>query len=64
VVSGDRRLRLAAAARKATALKSELFWDLVLRELGRKKPLRQEPEEKRDGLTESETDKWLDLFGL
>jgi predicted RNA-binding protein with PIN domain len=64
VVSSDRRLRLAAAARKATALKSELFWDLVLRELGRKKPLRQEPEEKRDGLTESETDKWLDLFGL
>jgi predicted RNA-binding protein with PIN domain len=64
VVSSDRRLRVAAAARGATALKSEPFWDLVQKELRRKRPQRQEPEEKRDGLTESETDKWVDLFGL
>ncbi|MBN1361433.1 MAG: NYN domain-containing protein [Sedimentisphaerales bacterium] len=64
VVSSDRRLRLAAAGRKAAALKSELFWSLVLRELASKRSRRQEPEEKRDGLTDSETDKWLDVFGL
>lgn len=64
VVSSDRRLRVAAAGRKATALKSELFWSLVRRELARKKPARQEPDEKREGLTDSETDKWLDVFGL
>ena len=64
VVSSDRRLRKAAGERKATALKSELFWDRVLKELARKKPARQEPEEKREGLTEGETEQWLDLFGL
>ena len=64
VVSSDRRLRLAAAERKAAALKSDLFWNLVLKELARKRPRRQEPDEKRDGLTEGETDKWLDMFGL
>jgi len=64
VVSSDRRLRKAAGERKATALKSELFWDQVLQELRRKKPAAKEPEEKRDGLTEGETQQWLDLFGL
>lgn len=64
VVSSDRRLRLAAAERKAAALKSDLFWNLVLKELARKRPRRQEPDEKQNGLTESETDKWLDMFGL
>jgi predicted RNA-binding protein with PIN domain len=64
VVSSDRRLRKAAGERKATALKSELFWDQVLRELRRKKPAEKEPEEKREGLTEGETEQWLDLFGL
>ena len=64
VVSSDRRLRKAAAARKATALKSELFWEQVQTELRRAKPAPVEPEEKREGLTEGETEKWLDLFGL
>ncbi len=64
VVSSDRRLRRAAAERKATALKSELFWRQVLKELSRKKPTQKEPEEKQDGLTDGETERWLDLFGL
>ena len=64
VVSSDRRLRKAAGERKAAALKSELFWAQVLKELSRKKPARKEPEEKREGLTEGETEQWLDLFGL
>lgn len=64
VVSSDRRLRVAAADRGAAALKSELFWGQVCRELARSKPREREPDEKRGGLTESETDKWLDVFGL
>jgi len=64
IVSSDRRLRKAAGERKATALKSEDFWQQVRRELTRGKPKRREPEEKREGLTEGETDKWLEVFGL
>lgn len=64
VVSSDRRLRKAAAVRKAAALKSEEFWELVRKELGRRKPRKTEPEEKREGLSDSETDKWMEAFGL
>jgi hypothetical protein len=64
VVSSDRRLRKAAAARKATGVKSEDFWALVRKESERRKPRRNEPQEKREGLTEGETDKWLEAFGL
>jgi predicted RNA-binding protein with PIN domain len=64
VVSSDRRLRKAAGERKAAALKSEDFWQQVQRELSRKAPKRKEPEENREGLTDGETDKWLEAFGL
>jgi predicted RNA-binding protein with PIN domain len=64
VVSSDRRLRRAAGARNAAAVKSEQFWSQVLGELRRSKPDRREPEEKKDGLTDGETEQWLDLFGL
>jgi predicted RNA-binding protein with PIN domain len=64
VVSSDRRLRKAAGLRRATAIKSEDFWAEVRKELLRKKPRRKEPMEKKEGLTESETDRWMDLFDL
>jgi uncharacterized protein len=64
VVSSDRRLRKAAGERKAAALKSDIFWGQVLRELARGRPVQKEPEEKREGLTEGETEQWLDMFGL
>ncbi len=64
VVSSDRRLRKAAAMRKAAGIKSEEFWELVRKELARKKPRKKEPEEKREGLTDGETDKWMEAFGL
>jgi hypothetical protein len=64
VVSSDRRLRKAAAMRKATAMKSEEFWTLVRKELERKKPRKREPQEKREGLTDGETDQWMEAFGL
>ena len=64
VVSSDRRLRKAAAMQKAAALKSEEFWQQVRRELTRRNPRKNEPEEKREGLTDGETDKWMETFGL
>ena len=64
VVSTDRRLRKAAALRKAAGIKSEDFWEQVRRELKRGKPRKPEPQEKREGLSEGETDQWLEAFGL
>jgi len=64
VVSSDRRLRRAAATRKATAVKSEDFWEEVQKELRRKKPQKKEPQGKKEGLSEGETQQWMDLFGL
>jgi predicted RNA-binding protein with PIN domain len=63
IVSSDRRLRKAARTRKATSVKSEDFWYIVQKQLSRRKPKR-EPAAKRQGLSESETKQWLELFGL
>jgi predicted RNA-binding protein with PIN domain len=63
IVSSDRRLRDAARTRKASAIKSEVFWDNIHKQLRRKKPVK-EPEAKRSGLTESETKQWLEFFGI
>lgn len=63
VVSSDRRLRKAALTRKCTSVKSEVFWEDVCKQLSRKRPA-PEPAAKRQGLSESETDQWLDAFGL
>ena len=64
VVSSDRRLRKAAALRKAAGVKSEDFWEQVRRELKRGRPRKPEPQEKREGLSEGETDQWMEAFGL
>jgi predicted RNA-binding protein with PIN domain len=64
VVSSDRRLRKAAHARKAKAIKSEEFWRQVVDELSQKRPEQKEPDAKREGLSQGETDQWLEVFGL
>jgi len=64
VVSNDRALREAATHRKAKAVSCEDFWEQVQTNIRRNKPKRKEPPEKRQGLSEGETDQWLDLFGL
>jgi len=63
IVSSDRRLRRAAQTRKATAIKSEDFWNNLQKRFRRKKAPR-EPAGKHLGLTESETQQWLEFFGL
>ena len=63
IVSSDRRLRKAARTRRCNSLKSEVFWEDVQKQLNRKRPAR-EPAAKRHGLSESETDQWLDFLGF
>lgn len=63
IVSSDRRLRQAAQARKATAVKSEVFWADLQKQLSRKR-LVKEPPAKRRGISESETKQWLSFFGI
>ncbi len=63
VVSSDRRLRDSARKRRATTVKSQIFWDNLQKQLKRKKPVK-EPEAKRMGLSESETRQWLEFFGI
>ena len=63
IVSTDRRLRAAARTRKATSIKSDVFWKDVQKQLSRKRPIK-EPTEKRQGLNEGETEQWLEFFGF
>lgn len=64
VVSSDNRLRDAARARKAEAVKSEDFWQRLVSELERPRRATDEPKGKAHGLSEGETEQWLDFFGL
>ena len=63
IVSSDRRLRAAARTRKSTSVKSDVFWKDVQKQLNRKRPVK-EPQAKRQGLSEGETDQWLEFFGF
>lgn len=63
IVSSDRRLRIAARKRKATVVKSQVFWDNVQKQLSRKGKVK-EPRAKREGLNEGETELWLKIFDL
>ncbi|MGA1979095.1 MAG: NYN domain-containing protein [Sedimentisphaerales bacterium] len=63
IVSSDRRLRDAARKRKATSVKSQVFWDNVQKQLSRKNKVK-EPPAKREGISEGETDQWLKIFDL
>ena len=63
IVSSDRRLRQAAHTRKATSVKSDVFWVDIRKQLSRKRPVK-EPPGKRRGLSEGETEQWLAFFGL
>ena len=64
IVSSDRRLLAAGKKRKAVVVKSELFWPEMTRRLENHKKPTPEPRAKREGITKTETDHWLDIFGL
>ena len=64
VVSTDREIRAAAAARKATSVRADVFWHGLVSRLETQQKAVHEPKEKRRGITEGETDQWLDFFGI
>ena len=64
VVSSDRRVKTAAKKRKAVAINSDDFWFELIKLLEKKRPRNPEPPGKRNGISENETDEWLEEFGL
>ncbi|MHC4122579.1 MAG: NYN domain-containing protein [Planctomycetota bacterium] len=64
VVSNDRVIRDTARRRKAVSVKSEAFWLNVERTLKERKNKPKEPPQKRAGLSEGETEQWLEFFGI
>ena len=63
VVSSDRQLVSASRKRKAVSAGAELFWLTVIKMLERERPI-PEPKEKRQGITDAETDQWMNYFGF
>jgi predicted RNA-binding protein with PIN domain len=63
VVSSDRRIRRAAHRRSAVSIKSENFWNEVARFLTRQRK-DNEPQAKRKGISEGETEQWMRFFKL
>lgn len=64
VVSSDRRIKAAAGKRKAAAINSIDFWLDMLKTIDKKAKKKAEPPAKYLGISESETEYWLKLFGL
>ncbi len=65
VISTDRQIRRAARARGARNLRSDEFWDHVMRDLSRPRNERSQiPPEKLHGLTPQQTQQWLRELGL
>ena len=63
VVSTDNRIRSAAQKRKAASVRCDLFWPDLVKHMDKQK-LIFEPKEKRTGISDLETDQWMDAFGL
>ena len=63
VVSTDREIRRAARRRRCKVHRSEHFVDDVLRANRPRRPRVREPKEKRTGLSEEQTRRWLAEFG-
>jgi len=65
VVSTDRALRAAASRRKAASVRSDVFWQqLLVRLENRRKPASEPGSKRGQGISEMETDQWLDYFGI
>ena len=63
IVSSDRRIKKAGSARKTVTVASRVFWEDVLKQLSRKTKV-HEPKQKREGLSQGETEQWLKFFDL
>jgi len=64
VVSTDRRLRDSARSRKAVSVRSDEFWYMMDSQLSKKRKVNPEHKGKRAGLSDIETNQWMDFFGI
>ena len=64
VVSSDRQIRAAAKRRKAISVRSDAFWLHIVDSMEYHAAPMPEPPEKRKGVSEGETEQWLDYFGI
>jgi len=64
VISSDRRIRAAGKKRKCIVLKSDEFWEKLIKQLSRNPKKSREPAAKRQGISKAETEQWLKDFGL
>ena len=64
VVSSDREIVRVARRRRAKTMRSDAFWAMLQRDLGRPTPKPLEPPEKRQGLLPADTERWLRELGL
>ena len=64
IVTNDRRIKDAARRRKAESVDCGRFWKKVKKTLSSKKKEPEEPDSKKYGIGESETDMWMKYFGL
>lgn len=62
VVSSDRRLRTAATRRKAKSVTVDVFWPGLCKTIENSDKLASEPREKQKGITELETEVWMEYF--
>lgn len=64
VVSSDRRLRTAATRRKAKSVPIDVFWPALCKAIESGSRIAPEPREKQKGITDRETERWLEYFEL
>lgn len=64
IVSNDRRICAAATRAKAVSIPVEVFWQALTDFLAQKAKALREPPGKRQGISQSETDKWMEIFGI
>lgn len=64
IVSSDRRVRAAAERAKAISIPVDVFWQGLRDLLAQKAKAVREPAGKRQGISQSETELWMRLFGL
>lgn len=64
VVSSDRRLRTAAAKRKAKSIPVDVFWSGLCKALENGAKIISEPREKQKGITALEAEAWMEYFKL
>ena len=63
VVSDDRRVRAAAKRRRAVSVRCDDFMAEVVERLSRR-PAAREPSAKRHGVSDAETERWMEVFGF